>query len=54
MTSLQVAVFESVAGDLLTELGYERACPEPGAAARLQARLGLAGVPVTRLKRAPG
>jgi hypothetical protein len=53
MSPLQVAVFESVAGDLLQELGYERACPEPGAAARLQARLGLAGVPVNRLKRGP-
>jgi hypothetical protein len=53
MSPLQVAVFEAVAGDLLQELGYERACPEPGAVARLQARLGRAGVPVNRLKRGP-
>lgn len=51
MTPHQVAVFETVAGDLLEELGYERACPQPGAASRLQAKLGLAGVPLNRLKR---
>ncbi|MDQ3661800.1 MAG: sulfotransferase [Actinomycetota bacterium] len=54
MPPLQVAVFEAVAGELLEELGYERACPEPGAFARLQARLGRAGVPVNRLKRSAG
>jgi hypothetical protein len=53
MPRFQVAVFEAVAGELLQEMGYERACPEPGAVARLQARLGLAGVPVNRLKRSP-
>ncbi|MGI8520702.1 MAG: sulfotransferase family protein [Actinomycetota bacterium] len=53
MPPFQVAVFEAVAGELLQEMGYERACPEPGAVARLQARLGLAGVPVNRLKRSP-
>jgi len=53
MPPLQVAVFEAVAGELLQELGYKRACPEPGAVARLQARLGRAGVPVNRLKPSP-
>ena len=50
MHPLHVAVYEAVAGDLLEVLGYERCCPEPGAWARLQARLGLTGVPVNRLK----
>ncbi len=54
MPPLQVAVFEAIAGGLLQELGYERAFPEPGAVARLQARLGRAGLPVNRLKRSPG
>jgi hypothetical protein len=53
MPPFQVAIFEAVAGELLQEMGYERACPDPGAVARLQARLGLAGVPVNRLKRSP-
>lgn len=46
----QVEAFEAVAGDVLSDLGYERACPAPGLGARLSAALGLAGLPVGRLR----
>ena len=45
-----VEAFEAVAGDVLSELGYERAFPEPTARARFVGRLGAAGLPVGRLK----
>jgi hypothetical protein len=34
----EVTMFEALAGDLLSELGYERAVPRPSATARLEAR----------------
>jgi Sulfotransferase family len=37
MSPRQVELFETIAGDLLTDLGYERAFPEPSAAARARA-----------------
>ena len=50
MPSAHVEVFEAVAGDVLSELGYERRYPKPGARARLVAAAGKAGAPVTALK----
>jgi Sulfotransferase family len=49
MPRSQVEVFEAVAGDTLTELGYERAFPSPSLAARLASLAGRAGLPVGRL-----
>jgi hypothetical protein len=50
MPDAQVEVFETVAGDVLSELGYERRHPRPGPRARLIAAAGKAGAPVTRLE----
>lgn len=50
----QVEVFETVGGDVLTQLGYERRFPEPSLGARVMATLGKAGAPVGRLDRSPG
>ena len=46
----QVEVFEVIAGETLSALGYERRFPHPGIAARISAGLGLAGAPVGRLR----
>lgn len=53
MPRSQVELFEAVAGEVLSTVGYERSFPAPGAGARLKASLGRAGVPLGRLKRAP-
>ncbi|MDQ3751458.1 MAG: sulfotransferase [Actinomycetota bacterium] len=45
----QVEVFEAVAGQVLSELGYPRRYPEPSGAATRRARLGRLGIPVDRL-----
>jgi hypothetical protein len=45
----QVEVFEAIAGDVLSQLGYERHYPDPGGGARLRAAMGRAGLPVGRL-----
>lgn len=45
----QVAIFEAVAGDCLSELGYRRRFPEPPLGAKLKATLGRAGLPIGRL-----
>lgn len=45
----QVEVFEAVAGDVLSLLGYERRFPEPSATARLIGRLSAAGVPIGKI-----
>lgn len=50
MPPAHVEVFEAVAGDVLSELGYERRFPKLGARARLVAAAGKAGAPVTPLK----
>jgi hypothetical protein len=50
MPPAQVEVFEAVAGDVLSELGYERRHPKPGARARMVAAAGKAGAPVAPLK----
>ena len=50
MPPAHVEVFEAVAGDVLSELGYERRHPRPGRRARVLAAAGKAGAPVTPLK----
>jgi hypothetical protein len=45
-----VAVFETLAGDLLSELGYERRFPRPSARVRLEAGVAVAGVHGRRVK----
>jgi len=45
----QVEVFEALAGDVLSELGYPRRYPVPSGAAAFRARLGRMGIPVDRL-----
>lgn len=49
MPRSQVEVFEAVAGDTLTELGYERVFPSPSLGARIASLAGRAGLPVGRL-----
>lgn len=49
MPAGQVEVFEAVAGDVLSELGYPRRYPAPSAAAGRKARLGRMGLPLDRL-----
>lgn len=50
-----VEVFEAIAGDVLSALGYPRRFPQPGRRARTRARLGRLGVPIDALRstRAP-
>lgn len=50
MEERMVEAFEAVAGDVLSELGYERRYDEPGLSARIVGRLGDAGLPFGRLK----
>ena len=50
MPPAQVEVFEAVAGDVLSELGYERRHPRPGLRARAVAAAGKTGAPVARLR----
>ncbi|MGI8773672.1 MAG: sulfotransferase family protein [Actinomycetota bacterium] len=45
-----VEMFEAVAGDLLSELGYERRYPSPGKTAKLTAALARRGIPVGRIR----
>jgi hypothetical protein len=49
MPKNQVEVFEAIAGDTLSELGYPRLFPRPRLGARLSAIAGRAGLPVGRL-----
>ena len=50
MPSEQVEVFEAVAGDTLSLIGYERRFPNPSAKARTVARLSVAGLPLGRIR----
>lgn len=50
MPGFHIEVFEAVAGDVLSELGYERRFPEPGAKAKLIASLSAAGIPVAKIR----
>ena len=45
-----VEIFEAVAGDVLSELGYERRYPHAGAQAKLLGSLSRAGFPVGKLR----
>ena len=47
----QVAIFEAIAGDCLSELGYKRRFPQPTLGARVAATLGKAGFPTGRLNK---
>ena len=49
MSDAQVEIFEAVAGDVLSELGFERRHPQPSAKAKLKAKAGLRGLPVGKL-----
>ena len=49
MPAGQVEVFEAVAGEVLSDLGYPRRYPHPSGAAARRARLGRMGLPVDRL-----
>jgi hypothetical protein len=50
MSPGDVEMFEAVAGNTLSALGYERRFPEPGTIARLKAKAALKGAPLGRLK----
>jgi hypothetical protein len=50
MPPTHVEMFEAVAGNVLSELGYERRFSDPGALAKLKARLARCGLPIGRLK----
>jgi hypothetical protein len=50
MPDAHVEIFEAVAGDLLTGLGYPRQYPAPGTGARLAAFLARKGLPLGRLR----
>ena len=54
MPERHVQIFEAVAGDLLSELGYPRRHPEPPSSARWRASLGRLGLPVDRLRTSKG
>jgi hypothetical protein len=45
----QVEIFEAVAGDVLSSLGYTRRFESPGLFARVKAAAGKVGLPVARL-----
>jgi len=51
MRASHVAVFEVIAGDVLTAMGYERRFPSPGITARARAALGAVGIPIDRIGR---
>ena len=53
MPAFQVEVFESIAGDMLEHLGYERRYRKPRARAQVAATAGRLGLPLGRLKRDP-
>jgi hypothetical protein len=54
MPERHIQIFEAVAGDLLSELGYPRRHPHPPASARWRASLGRLGLPVDRLRSSKG
>lgn len=45
-----IEIFEAIAGDVLSELGFERRFPNPGLSARIKARAGIAGFPVAKVR----
>lgn len=51
MPARQIEIFEAVAGNELTELGYDRRYPDPRLSARVLATMGRLGLPVGRLSK---
>lgn len=51
MSASDVEVFEAVAGEVLSELGYERRFPNPSKVAHWKATLAIKGAPIGSLKR---
>ena len=49
MPDEQVAIFEAVAGDRLSELGYRAPLPKPTHGSEAKSRAGRAGLPIGRL-----
>ena len=49
-----IEIFEAVAGDVLSELGFERRFPSPSLSARLKAKAGIAGAPVGKIRSLAG
>lgn len=45
-----IEIFEAIAGDVLSELGFERMFPSPSLGAKLKARAGIAGAPVAKIR----
>ena len=45
-----IEIFEAIAGDVLSELGFERMFPSPSLSAKLKARAGIAGAPVAKIR----
>ena len=45
-----VEIFEAIAGDVLSELGFERMFPSQSVRAKLKARAGIAGAPVAKIR----
>jgi hypothetical protein len=50
MPTEHVEIFEAVAGDVLSLLGYERRFPKPSAKARAIAQLSTARIPVGKIR----
>ena len=45
-----IEIFEAIAGDVLSELGFERMFLSPSLGAKLKARAGIAGAPVAKIR----
>lgn len=45
-----IEIFEAIAGDVLSELGFERLYPTPSTAAKLKARAAIAGLPGAKIR----
>lgn len=54
MSPAELELFEVIAGDLLSELGYERACPAPSASTKARVTTVLAGAALSRTWRRAG
>ena len=50
MPPSQIEIFEAVAGDALSLLGYERRFPTPGSKARAIGKVSAAGIPIGKIR----